>query len=149
MDAIYDEINIDQVQDPLLSGKEVSPSDKKEGSSVLPDTDKTLIQMTPLQLNLPTPKPMPKPFNPPSASYSKLRQRNQKASGNRKNKDKTAVCVPLLNPRNVQKAVKNNIIGDSYYSEEDNSEGMSSFEESSRSGDEDIDRSEDRSNHSS
>ena len=58
------------------------------------------------------------------------------------------MCVPLLNPRNVQKAVKNNIIGDSYYSEEDIS--VSSFDDdSSRSADEDADRSEDRSKHSS
>ena len=66
-----------------------------------------------------------------------------------KNCTKAAVCVPLPNPRNVQKAVKNNIIGDSYYSEEDDSDAMSSFADSSDSDDQEIDRSEDQSRHSS
>ena len=87
---------------------------------------------------------MIKPFNPPRNSNP---NRRSKEGLKKQDKKKSVTCKPLPNPRNVKNLIKNTIIGDSLYSEEENSENMESFESS-----ESIykkDKSEDNSNHSS
>lgn len=53
----------------------------------------------------------------------------------------------MPNPRNVKNLIKNTIIGDSLYSEDENSENMDSFESSNSIYKKD--KSEDDSRHSS
>jgi len=67
---------------------------------------------------------MPKPFNPPRNSNLALRKPNLKKG----EKTKSATCKPLPNPS--KNLIKNTIIGDSLYSEDENSENMDSFESS-------------------
>ena len=87
---------------------------------------------------------MIKPFNPPMKTKTAIR----KSGGSGINdKSRSVTCKPLPNPRNVKNLIKNTIIGDSLYSEDENSENMDSFESS-----ESIykkDKSEDNSRHSS
>lgn len=72
---------------------------------------------------------MIKPFNPPRKSNTT--QRKSGGSGQKNNdKSKSVTCMPLPNPRNVKNLIKNTIIGDSLYSEDENSENMDSFESS-------------------
>jgi hypothetical protein len=90
---------------------------------------------------------MIKPFNPPRKTNTTQRKSGGSGQKNNGDKQRSVTCKPLPNPRNVKNLIKNTIIGDSLYSEDENSENMDSFESS-----ESIykkDKSEDDSRHSS